>query len=121
MRDEAHDIQIVNFVDKCSKRTKKLLGNLKKSYTPIQVPAVLEHNCDVYMSMFSFDTEKGTQVGTPNDHARCEIFTKQLENLFWKVYESKNMEDEHFGVSHWCKNICDTKYGAAPECDVVFG
>ena len=80
--EEVHDISIHNFVHECVDHTKHILQNLKKTYTPVQVPAVLAHNCDTYMTMFSFDTERGDHVGSPNDNARCAIFTRQLQALF---------------------------------------
>jgi len=117
--EEVHDISIHNFVHECVDHTKHILKNLKKTYTPVQVPAVLAHNCDTYMTMFSFDTERGDHVGSPNDNARCAIFTRQLQALFWKVYKAEDISKAHFGVSRWCKDICDSKFGVAPECDAV--
>jgi hypothetical protein len=117
--EEVHDVSIHNFVHECVDHTKTILKNLKRTYTPVQVPAVLAHNCDTYMTMFSFDTEHGHHTGSPNDNARCAIFTRQLQALFWKVYKAEDLSKAHFGVSRWCKDICDTKFGTAPECDAV--
>jgi len=119
MREEAHDVEIVSYVHECTDHTKNILANLKKTYTPVQVPYILEHNCDVYMTMFSFDTERGTHTGTANDGARCELFTHQLTDLFWHVYEAPSIGEAHFGVARWCKEVCDTKFGSAPECDAA--
>jgi len=80
------------FTDRCVPLIEKLLPRLRMEYTKLQVPKVLLHDCDVYVTKTDYQTNN-----TSLDTARgtCRISARELGEQY--------MGDQDY--KSWCTNL----------------